>query len=406
MAVRIGTDIAGTITQATGLSNQQHLIYAENAGRWVLFYVASTSTTTLKSYVSSGADLSSATWSAGASLTLPTNQTWFSTEGRDLAVYYKNIANTDVIHLAMITTSTVGDSKRFNHCRATLSGSTITYGTINEYNSEVASDYPGGVGVVVSPDNFIIVMDNVAGNPEAVQSSNADAGTSWTAGFSLLIGLTAVTNQANSFCAVPYSTNSVIIGSENGALTEPDSMSNVNTFRREDTSWNLTSIDILATDLGTGVSSNQWAMVGVSANDVHAVVASGTNTFTHRRWNGTSWGAGATITAQAFKAGAGLHLATDGTSVWLFIIDSDSANTVRYAKFSGSTWGSWTALESTTATRNFISGYKQVSNNQVGVIYTQTDGTNFDVYVTRVAVSSRLPLSLNVNQSVKRSNFF
>jgi len=81
--------------------------------------------------------------------------------------------------------------------------------------------------------------------------------------------------------------------------------------------------------------------------------------------------------------------------MWLFIIDSDAANTVRYCKYIVSTnaWGSWTALETSSQTRNYISGYSNMSANTIAVIWSQVNGGNFD-YVVEGLVFPRRKLIL------------
>jgi hypothetical protein len=65
---KIGTTIAGTFSDATGHSGQSHLVFAPNAAVWWLFTLSSAhdrvGDRTVQSYVSSGADLATATWSA------------------------------------------------------------------------------------------------------------------------------------------------------------------------------------------------------------------------------------------------------------------------------------------------------------------------------------------------------
>ena len=65
-------------------------------------------------------------------------------------------------------------------------------------------------------------------------------------------------------------------------------------------------------------------------------------------------------TGQAFKSGAGLFGATDGVnSIWLFVVNTDSANSILYTKYNGITWSPWAAVPNTTTgtqSRNFRSG--------------------------------------------------
>ena len=72
---------------------------------------------------------------------------------------------------------------------------------------------------------------------------------------------------------------------------------------------------------------------------------------------------------QSFKAGAGLFGATDGISLWVFIVNTDLANSILYSKFDGTAWTAWAAVQGTDVgiqSRNYISGSPKVGNNQVG----------------------------------------
>jgi hypothetical protein len=143
------------------------------------------------------------------------------------------------------------------------------------------------------------------------------------------------------------------------------------------------------TALGSGADANDFGAVTVDAGavttDVHCVLRTGSNTYAHRRNNGTSWSAGQAIPNQNSKAGAGLFMATDGTNAWLFIIDSDAANTVRMCKWTAATpaWdATWTSIEATTKTRNCISGSRQVAGGNIGLLWTETNGGTFDIVGT------------------------
>ena len=82
-------------------------------------------------------------------------------------------------------------------------------------------------------------------------------------------------------------------------------------------------------------------------------------------------GAAAGVCAgQAFKAGAGLFGATDGTQVWLFFVNTDAANSILHSRFNGSAWSAWTPVTGTdtgTHNRGFVSGAPIVSANQSSV---------------------------------------
>ena len=77
---------------------------------------------------------------------------------------------------------------------------------------------------------------------------------------------------------------------------------------------------------------------------------------------------------QAFKSGGGLFGAHDATSTWLFVINTDAANTILYTKHDGTTWSPWAPVPGTdsgTHARRFISGHPVVAAGQIGLIWTE-----------------------------------
>src|SRR5262249_40876128 len=87
---------------------------------------------------------------------------------------------------------------------------------------------------------------------------------------------------------------------------------------------------------------------------------------------------------QVPKGGAGVFGATDGTSVWLFCINSDPANSILFSALIGGTWTGWATVPGTdrsTQTRSFISGFPRAVGGQIGLIWTEGT-TTFDVVST------------------------
>ena len=138
------------------------------------------------------------------------------------------------------------------------------------------------------------------------------------------------------------------------------------------------------------INQNDWALVPV--NDHHGLrVPQEGRRHGHRRrdlqrrrnnWSAFSAAPPAFGAGQAFKAGGGLFGATDGTNVWLFVINTDTANSILFTQFNGTSWTAWATVPGTgtgTQTRNFITGYPTIGSGQIGLAWTQTNGSNFDV---------------------------
>ena len=369
---------AGTVPDAPGRGQGSHLFYAVNTGYWWCFYYTSTSATTL--YAKYSADL--VTWNTPTNNTVTLTRTNNSL-GVQLGVTYANISSTDVVHIGYISS---GGTSYQQHIRATLSGTTITWGTDTQTNSQASAIGTGlSVATAVASNGYVFDSYSVdasdGGDFNAVRSSNADTGSSWTTGFATHKLLFSSTNTVESFFLAPLSSGGQVITlGDNGSTTGTPNQVEYSVYTGS--AWSpSTATAVFATT--TGINANDWGACSRTDTDVHAVRRNdSTSTFTHRRWNGTSWSAGSTIANNTCKGSAGLAMCSDGTSVWLFIIDSNAANTVRYNTWtSAGGWAGWTALESTTQTRNYITAVYSATTSTIAVAWAQTNGSNYDYAV-------------------------
>jgi len=388
-AVIIGSVIAGTVISPTGTGTQSHLIWAVNDAAWWLFYISSTSNTTVLTYRSPDG----VNWTAKTASGAFANADVSLNAGESLGVIYKNISSNDVVHCSMLCRGTVDENQ---HARATISGGSITWGSwavVGTSPSRSISSFPGGCNSVIDSNNTIVDLGNMqgatVGKGYASRSTNTDSGTSWTAGFNAATQIFSVTNFINAFAAFDTGGGNVLALGENASTTEANSMTNVLWSQWTGASWSA-SANVFTSNLSSGVDPNNFGAVARTTSDVHCVIFDGTSTFTHRRFNGTSWSAGDSIQSESAKPAAGLFMATDGSNVWLFVIDNASGNVVRYNKWtSGSGWSGWQGLELSSATRNNIDGYNQVVNNQIGIVWTQTNGSDFDVAFETLSIGQQ-----------------
>ncbi len=277
-------------------------------------------------------------WTVGATKTLAKALT----SGRDFAVSYKNIASTDVVHLELSYADATDSS---GHIRATITPNTITFGTENNIGtcgSCISFPQPDGPAVAYDSNNKIWVgsgdiLDFQGGDPNTASSLNADLGSSWTAGFSTPVSLDP------SQRGLIHSSALLDIGFGNMLYVSDDVANNGQQFTQlhyskfTSTSWSPTNPT--GNVLVSAVPSQDkegWDAIALNNSDVRVVSASGSNAYVWRKFDGTSWSApSASIPNQTSTSSQGVFLATDGASMWMFVIDSDSASTVRYKKFDG-----------------------------------------------------------------------
>jgi hypothetical protein len=142
---------------------------------------------------------------------------------------------------------------------------------------------------------------------------------------------------------------------------------------------------------GSATDRSTWAVAQISTTAIYLIGISAASTLAFNSFNGTSW---STLSAPSWPTGGvktnGITLVTDGTDVWAVAILNDSANTIAYAKYNvgGASWGAWTNLVTSTQVRNHLSPAQKVGNSLVAFLYTQTNGSNFDVTVDSFSTAS------------------
>lgn len=396
MANLIASTAVGSLAPSlSGRGYQQHLVYCVNSAKWLIFFWSGTNTISV--YYST--DLVTWTQATGSPQGIPTAMPEVhSLDGRVMSVAYKSIAGVDVIHIlsCYYFVASTWDT------RATFSGTTITFAA----SSQVAGDGGGNN----NPDMAAIILDSANrpvltaanndqsnnGDPTAFRATNTDAGSSWTAGWGAGASLHAnPSHEVLGGCLFDLGGGNVLTLHQNtlSSATDPLTMSNVE-WNVYTTSWSAFANAFTA--LAAGVDANDFGACARTTGDVHCVLrgsSANTNTYTHKRFNGTNWTSlsGASIPNQTFLATTGgFAMASDGTNVWLFVLDTDAASTIRYIKWNGSAWSAgWSALEGTgTQTRNYISCYPVVTNGIIALIYTQVNGTQTNLYATSLSVPS------------------
>ena len=398
--VTTGDHVAGSFADASGHSAQSHLIYAVNSRVWWLFTLSSTadaqggSNHVVKAFRSSGPDLGTATWIAAGDSPPAASGTpnGFLGGGRSLGIAYIDNNPVDVIH-ADVSMAFDGQDGRTGHIRAVVTGTEIAWSSWN-YVDEPAATWtlPRGNSVGVSSGKFIhtagpILQQEVDAN--ARKSTNRDTGSTWTSGFSTPVVVdNSMTNQANVLAFAPLANDTMLVVYDNGQSTEPF-LTNLR-YKRSNAGGSWSGV-VVGSQLGgdgnvfatnAAIDQNDWALVPVSDSRVYVfrrkANGSGIDAATYddatNTWSPLSSGPPLFGAAQSSKPGAGVFGATDGTSLWVCVINSDLANSILCTSFDGAAWTPWTAVPGTdigAQTRNYLSGSPRVGNNQVGLVWTE-----------------------------------
>jgi len=419
--VRVGAQAAGSFADATGHSGQSHLVYAANAGVWWLFTLTSSADSAgganhlVKAYRSSGADLATASWiaagdSPGASVSAGFAPNGFMGGGRALGIVYINNAPADIIH-AEVAMAADGQDGISGHIRARLTAAGITWESWN-YKVEGAATWtlPRAVSLGLSNGRFIhsggpTLQQEVDAN--ARRSTNADTGAAWTSGFSSVVVIdNSMLHQCNAMAFAPLAGETMLAVYDNGRGTEPG-QTNLR-YKRSNANGTWTGVvvgsqlggdgDVFATT--AAIDQNDWALVALNPATIRAyrrnAAGTGVDAAAYNPAN-NAWSAAPAPPAfgpgQAFKNGGGLFGANDGTSTWLFVVDTDAANTILYAKHDGSAWSAWTAVPGTsggTHSRRFLSGQPAVAAGQIGLAWTE-GSTAFDIFVAALPTAPPAP---------------
>lgn len=361
--------------------------------------------TVVSAYVSSSNDLTTATWSAGTdSPTFPSSHALNSADQRQLgALGFANGA-TDVAHVSVGISgggTSGATSNLVEHIRATFTGaSSITWDSWAEFNSANGSAGPAVVGNVlgVSSDGHIhetslcLSADFANGYPTSRLSTNADTSSSWTTGFGAVANPDSQANFIATYALAKLASAAMLVVYGNGGVAQPNTTGLRSNKYSSGATWPTTS-SVVTGNGTTSQDQNDWCLCGVDTAHVFCVRRSGSNTFDMQMYDGTNWGSKTAPPNQNHKAGSGLFAAplADATAFYLFLLDSTGNQAVQYCKYTvaGDSWGSWTQLEAAGSTaRNYVSGYPAVGNNQIGVVFTAVNGSNFDILVSALSLTA------------------
>ncbi len=402
----------------TGRPNQGHLVYAANQQRWWCFVRKTKAATTISAYVSSSNDLTTATWAEATgspSPAFPSSHALGSTAHSLFGAVGLTNSTTDAAHVDAVTGSSPTQNVETIRCTFTGSATVAWDAAWNEFANASSNGGPDGVitGVSGTSHNLHEYSLALAGsNTDVRVATNADSTATWTNGWAAATQLDAVSSAVHSGAFAPLASDLMLFCADNAAVATP----NCTNIRWEKsataTTWTANSAADVFTSTVTQ-NNNDWCLCRVDDTHVYCFRRSAATTYDWRVFNGTSWATPANgVPNQASLAGGGIFAASDGASLWLFVLDSATNNPIQYCKASSAngttpTWGTWTQLETAgTTARSSISGCVVVNNNQIGVIFTAVNGSNFDIMVTAlstVALSASVTPSYQFYPKPKRS---
>lgn len=367
-------DIAdvGSADRSTGLPNQQHLVWAPKAARWILFYVASGAPNALRTKIS--ADF--VTWNDGAELPLPHAH---GGEGRNFAVTRAPIADKDVFHFALSFRIATNDHREYA-ARATLTGETLAFDAPVEVTRSIMSTSGldiDGPSVAIAADGFVSHFTGYrtnnpdgsggTGNAYALRSNVADTGGAWAATYANTT-IEVVPILCNARATVPFGGDGLLAFYEKGDL-EPNPR-NVRWSRSSGSSWSA-ELDVFGSS--ASMAPGDWALLPTSGGDVHVVRYALAGALDHRRYNGSVMQVGGTIADEALEGGAGIALVPlDGSAMMLAGVSVSEA--IRATTWDGTAWSAWaTLIAPATGTRRWLTA-GGIASGPAAVVWTENRG--------------------------------
>lgn len=387
MAFTIASSVGASMSAATGRSQQGHICYAANQGAWWAFYLTSTQALSAAYSVNNGSS-----WSApsGSPLTLTAAH---GSEGRNFGFAYANLTSTDVVHLAseyVISSAgnhyhsryTLGSTWSQTNAEATISGATgalgLTFGAPVTALTSGAKPVDFG-GFILGGTGFYEDFSTAVG-------SNADSGTSWTAGFASPTNQGDYTSAVGSYFLASLGSGNMLAVCDNGAASS-GRFTQLEWSKYNGSTWTSSTTALSATI--TQADDNAWGGAAVTTSNVIVVALSNnSNTYVARTFNGSSWSnLGAAPGTLAYGTNSGIACVSDGTNLWAFVIDT--SKNIQYNKWNGTAWGGWTVLEATrTNTPAYITACYSSAAGGIMVAWTESTGTNFNIIGSFLATTT------------------
>jgi hypothetical protein len=365
----------GSVSNATGLGMETHLVYATHAKLWWLFWIDSTQTKAIQTSYSPDF----VHWMPGASLPLSLD---VQGQGGNFSVAYADVQGADVVHLGIGALSTTEPTRHHLHARALIQGMTIAFGVPTDLGAitgasttdpDGPSTFVDGQGTVWDATGWSTATGGQANEAVAASTGVEQGGSTWPDAFTAQTNLYIASGQVHSRAFATAGANLLVALCDAADMAAPTTTSsNLEWMSWDGAAWSGPTAVFAG---GKTQAFNDWGVATMSNGHMHVARRATDGSFDHVRYDGMVWtplGAPPADTL-GWATGQGVVVLASGTNAAIVTIAGDTANTVRVILWNnGATWGEWTTLEGSTAARGWISGWSGANSN--AVIWTEREG--------------------------------
>ncbi len=279
-----------------------------------------------------------------------------------------------------------------SYLRGTISGTTILWSSIINISTSLSPTTVFGVlGCILSTGvPMVAVCEYTFPSPgystiayiatDILNSSFSDSVTSWS-------------ESAFGYSYHAYPVNAVYPLSSGHALAIVSNWS----FGTQDVGsvyFNGSWVSPSSIYSNANASETLWSSAQISPTNIAVLGVSAASTFSFAQYNGSSW---STITAPSWPLNglastSSVTLQNDGTNYYAIVIDG--AGYIEINTWNGSSWSGWSILPGDVAdtSRAYIQAGPYVSSaSTIDLIYTHTNGGNYEIWTTSVVASGSSP---------------
>ena len=365
-AVVVRTDITSTSSSALSFGIQRKIVY--DGLKWWLFvwdgsYLAYYYSTDLSTWTRSGTVWSYAPYGRAG--------------GADVRIFGSTV---------YVTQAYYGGNYYIYFVKGTISGTTITWGTIKLVVTSTGFIIGGGIGV--GTDGKLWIVYN---NADYIYASySADGGSTWT---STAVGSTTTSTTTGGNIIVPMSSGKMMVIHKN-------SDNNLVFSIWGGSSWST------PTQIASGVANGWGYFSAVSNGDVvYLVFTDSSGNINFMKYSGTAWSSPTTIATTSATSHPVVEYDYASNTIYVFWVNSGTIY-VTYSTDGGTTWTTRDVGNDSSITANdAVSGATQVYNGLAVLAYLTGTTSPYTVKLaTYTAIQPILgagkPTTLNVTTAL------